>query len=61
MTSFDPSELHARLGGADWTDDREFAAHGLDGQAITRIRQWTQVWGDGIGERLQELEVPHEN
>lgn len=59
--SFDQSELHARLGGADWTDDRAFAACGLDEQAITRLRQGTQVWGDGIGERLQELEVPHED
>ncbi|WP_406225290.1 nucleotidyl transferase AbiEii/AbiGii toxin family protein [Streptomyces anulatus] len=59
--SFDLSELQARLGGADWIDDTEFAAYGLDEQAITGLRQWAQAWGDDIGERLQELEVPHED
>lgn len=54
-------ELQARLGGADWIDDTEFAAYGLDEQAITRLRQWAQTWASDIGERLQELEAPHED
>lgn len=59
--SFDLGELQARLGGADWIDDTEFAAYGLDEQAITGLRQWAQTWADDIGERLQELETPHED
>ncbi|MFJ5721643.1 nucleotidyl transferase AbiEii/AbiGii toxin family protein [Streptomyces sp. NPDC093149] len=59
--SFDLSELQARLGGADWIDDTEFAAYELDEQAIIALRQWAQAWADDIGERLQELEAPHED
>ncbi|MEV0274839.1 nucleotidyl transferase AbiEii/AbiGii toxin family protein [Streptomyces sp. NPDC050610] len=59
--SFDLGELQARLVGSDWIDDTEFAAYGLDGRAIDELRQWAQKWADGIGERLQELEAPHED
>ncbi|MEV7718729.1 nucleotidyl transferase AbiEii/AbiGii toxin family protein [Streptomyces sp. NPDC088184] len=55
------SELQARLSGADWIDDTEFAAYGLDAQAIIGLRRWAQTWADDIGERLQELEAPHED
>lgn len=47
--------------GADWIDDTEFGAYGLDEQAITGLRQWAQAWATDIGERLQELETPHED
>jgi predicted nucleotidyltransferase component of viral defense system len=56
--SFDLRELQARLSGADWIDDTEFAAYGLDETAITELRRWAQMWADEIGERLQELESP---
>ncbi|MEU4178341.1 nucleotidyl transferase AbiEii/AbiGii toxin family protein [Streptomyces sp. NPDC026589] len=59
--SFDLDELQARLGGVDWIDDTEFAAYGLDEQAITGLRRWAQAWATDIGERLQELETPHED
>ncbi|SFY34647.1 hypothetical protein SAMN02787144_101993 [Streptomyces atratus] len=59
--SFDLSELQARLSGADWIDDTEFAAYGLDERAIAGLRQWAQTWADDIGERLHELEAPHED
>ncbi|XQE80651.1 hypothetical protein ACN24L_19505 [Streptomyces microflavus] len=59
--SFDLSDLQARQGGADWIGDTKCAAYGLDEQAITRLRQWAQAWGADIGERLRELEVPHED
>ncbi|MFJ8863834.1 nucleotidyl transferase AbiEii/AbiGii toxin family protein [Streptomyces sp. NPDC102451] len=59
--SFDLSELQARLGGADWIDDTEFAAYGLDEEAIAGLRQWAQTWADDIGERLHELASPHED
>jgi hypothetical protein len=59
--SFDLRELQARLGGVDWIDDTEFAAYGLDEPAITTLRRWAQSWADDIGERLQELETPHED
>ncbi|WP_329546446.1 nucleotidyl transferase AbiEii/AbiGii toxin family protein [Streptomyces sp. NBC_01356] len=59
--SFDLHELQARLGGTDWIDDTEFAAYGLDEPAINELRRWAQSWADDIGERLQELETPHED
>ncbi|MEV4450060.1 nucleotidyl transferase AbiEii/AbiGii toxin family protein [Streptomyces mirabilis] len=59
--SFDLCELQARLGGADWIDDTEFAAYGLDEPAVTELRRWAQSWADDIGERLQELETPPED
>ncbi|MGW3626520.1 nucleotidyl transferase AbiEii/AbiGii toxin family protein [Streptomyces sp. NPDC000880] len=59
--SFDLTDLQARLGGADWIDDTEFAAYGLDEHSITTLRQWAQTWADDIAERLQELEAPHDN
>ncbi|MGG7608150.1 hypothetical protein ACQ5JZ_01690 [Streptomyces sp. ZG43] len=59
--SFDLSELQARLDGADWIGDTKFAACGLDEQAIIGLRQWAQAWVTDIGERLQELETPHED
>ncbi|MFE4216521.1 nucleotidyl transferase AbiEii/AbiGii toxin family protein [Streptomyces sp. NPDC056844] len=59
--SFDLSELQARLGGAGWIDDTEFAAYGLDEQAITDLRQWAQIWADDIGERLHEAEASHDD
>ncbi|MEU5955818.1 nucleotidyl transferase AbiEii/AbiGii toxin family protein [Streptomyces sp. NPDC047525] len=59
--SFDLCELQARLSGADWIDDTEFGAYGLDEPAITELRRWAQSWADDIGERIQELETPHED
>ncbi len=56
---FDLADLRARLDAADWTDDRELAAHGLDEEAIAELRRWAQAWADDIGERLIE-EAPYE-
>ncbi|WP_405596929.1 nucleotidyl transferase AbiEii/AbiGii toxin family protein [Streptomyces sp. NBC_01410] len=57
--SFDLGDLQARLAGADWIDDTEFVAYGLDERAITELRRWAQEWADDIAERLQELADPH--
>ncbi|MFE2555461.1 nucleotidyl transferase AbiEii/AbiGii toxin family protein [Streptomyces sp. NPDC059352] len=56
--SFDLSDLQARLAGADWIDDTEFAAYGLDDQQTIELRWWAQEWADDIAERLQEAESP---
>ncbi|MFI1970062.1 hypothetical protein BLA24_18565 [Streptomyces cinnamoneus] len=58
--AFDLGELRARLDGAEWTDDREFAAYGLDEEQIAGLRRWAQEWADDIGERLLE-EAPYED
>ncbi|MFF7443490.1 nucleotidyl transferase AbiEii/AbiGii toxin family protein [Streptomyces sp. NPDC008122] len=55
---FDLSDLQARLAGADWIDDTEFAAYGLDDHQTIELRQWAQEWADDIAERLQEAEGP---
>ncbi|MFJ2149432.1 hypothetical protein ACIOHB_11665, partial [Streptomyces microflavus] len=59
--SFDLTELQARLGGADWIDDTEFAAYGLGEQEITALRLWAQEWAHDIAERLLEGESPLED
>ena len=59
--TFDLTDLQSRLAGADWVDDTEFAAYGLDEQAISELRQWAQAWADDIAERLLELEEPPED
>ncbi|MEV6394050.1 nucleotidyl transferase AbiEii/AbiGii toxin family protein [Streptomyces sp. NPDC051907] len=59
--TFDLTDLQARLGGADWIDDSEFAAYRLDERAIADLRRWAQEWADDIAERLQELEAPQED
>ncbi|MDX2393724.1 nucleotidyl transferase AbiEii/AbiGii toxin family protein [Streptomyces sp. NPDC054904] len=45
-------DLHARLNGADWYDDEEFAAYGLDDDAITTLRAWARSWAGDIEPRL---------
>lgn len=58
--TFDLTDLQSRLTGADWIDDREFAAYGLDEAAITELRQWAQAWADDIAERLIEAQPPED-
>lgn len=50
--TFDLSDLQARLTGADWIDDTEFAAYGLSEHQISELRQWAQSWADDIAARL---------
>ncbi|MBW1597499.1 nucleotidyl transferase AbiEii/AbiGii toxin family protein [Streptomyces sp. JJ38] len=52
----DLEELQDRLNGADWIDDTEFAAHGLDDAAIAELRGWAQRWADSITSRLPRAE-----
>ncbi|EKX61356.1 hypothetical protein Sipo8835_36770 [Streptomyces ipomoeae] len=54
---FDLSDLQSRLEAIEWLDDREFARHGLDEQAILHLRTWARTWADDIAERLLEEEA----
>ncbi|MBH1934640.1 hypothetical protein I5Q34_10155 [Streptomyces sp. AV19] len=56
----DPADLRARLDGAEWIDDRAFAAHGLDAEDVAGLRRWAQLWADELGERIME-EAPYED
>ncbi|MGW5659527.1 nucleotidyl transferase AbiEii/AbiGii toxin family protein [Streptomyces sp. NPDC003758] len=58
--TFDLTDLQARLTGAEWLDDSQFAAYGLDETAITELHRWAQQWADDIAERLVEGEPPEE-
>ncbi|MFJ2304244.1 hypothetical protein [Streptomyces sp. NPDC087787] len=58
---FDLADLQTRLVGAEWIDDRAFAACGLDDRAIAELRRWAQEWADDIGERLAESAAPPED
>ncbi|WKK20900.1 hypothetical protein QZH56_18550 [Streptomyces olivoreticuli] len=51
---FDLTDLQARLAGAEWIDDSEFTAQGLDEAAVAGLRRWAQAWADDIAERLME-------
>lgn len=53
--TFDLADLQARLVGAEWIDDSEFVAYGLDDRQITELRRWAQSWADDIAERLLEF------
>ncbi|MEV7930655.1 MULTISPECIES: nucleotidyl transferase AbiEii/AbiGii toxin family protein [unclassified Kitasatospora] len=50
--TFDLAELRDRLADADWIDDAEFAAYGLDGDAIAGLRTWAQEWVGDLDRRL---------
>ncbi|MFF4532475.1 hypothetical protein ACFY1P_24805 [Streptomyces sp. NPDC001407] len=52
--AFDLTDLQARLAGAEWIDDGEFTAQGLDEAAVGELRRWAQAWADDIAERLME-------
>ncbi|GGX89808.1 hypothetical protein [Streptomyces anandii] len=58
--AFDLTDLQTRLVGAEWLDDREFTAYGLDDHATTELRRWAQQWADDIGERLLEADTSPE-
>ncbi|MFF4213308.1 nucleotidyl transferase AbiEii/AbiGii toxin family protein [Streptomyces sp. NPDC001796] len=58
--TFDLTDLQARLTGAEWLDDAQFAAYGLDEPAIAELHRWAQQWADDIAERLVEGEPPAE-
>jgi hypothetical protein len=53
---FSPEDLQARLAGADWIDDAEFAAYGLDENAMGALRKWAQLWSDDLARRLHRPE-----
>ncbi|MEV5508933.1 nucleotidyl transferase AbiEii/AbiGii toxin family protein [Streptomyces orinoci] len=59
--TFDLSDLQARLAGADWIDDAEFAAYGLSEQEIAELRRWAQRWADEITRRLHKFEEEDES
>jgi hypothetical protein len=58
--TFDLTDLQARLGGADWIDDTEFAAYGLDDSETAQLRRWALSWAEDIAERLHEAHDPDE-
>ncbi|MDW8810010.1 hypothetical protein P1P68_35755 [Streptomyces scabiei] len=56
-STFDLTDLQSRLEGTEWLDDREFARHGLDAEAVLGLRRWAQTWAGDIAERLLEEEA----
>jgi len=58
--AFDLSELQARLAGADWIDDTEFAAYGLGDHQIAELRRWARAWAEDIAERLHDPDAEEE-
>ncbi|MFC5147512.1 hypothetical protein [Streptomyces aureoversilis] len=58
--AFDLTDLQARLAGAEWIADSEFAAYGLDDTDRAELLRWAEAWVDDIAERLME-EAPYED
>ncbi|GGY05265.1 hypothetical protein [Streptomyces hiroshimensis] len=58
--AFDLTDLQARLAGAEWIADSEFAAYGLDETDRAGLLRWAEAWVDDIAERLME-EAPYED
>ena len=54
--AFDLSDLQSRLESTELLGDAEFAAHGLDDEAVTALRHWSRAWATDIAERLLEAE-----
>ncbi|MFD3549734.1 nucleotidyl transferase AbiEii/AbiGii toxin family protein [Streptomyces sp. NPDC058655] len=54
---FSPQDLQSRLAGADWIDDAEFTAYGLDESAMAALRAWAQLWSDDLARRLYHDEA----
>lgn len=54
---FSPQDLQSRLAGADWIDDAEFTAYGLDESAMAALRAWAQLWSDDLARRLYRDEA----
>ncbi|MEU2834114.1 nucleotidyl transferase AbiEii/AbiGii toxin family protein [Streptomyces lavendulae] len=49
---FRPEDLRDRLVGADWYDDEEFLAYGVEPAAVAEIRAWARRWATDLGHRL---------
>ncbi len=47
-------DLHARLAGAEWYEDEEFAAYGLTEAGTVALRSWARGWCDDLTQRLHE-------
>ncbi|MEV6963005.1 nucleotidyl transferase AbiEii/AbiGii toxin family protein [Streptomyces sp. NPDC051207] len=54
--AFDLADLQSRLESSELLGDQEFAALGLDDQAVAALRHWTRPWATDIAERLLEEE-----
>ncbi|MFJ6798093.1 nucleotidyl transferase AbiEii/AbiGii toxin family protein [Streptomyces sp. NPDC091268] len=57
---FGPQDLQSRLAGADWIDDAEFTAYGLDENTMAALRTWAQHWSDDLARRLHQDEAEPE-
>ncbi|MEV7617062.1 nucleotidyl transferase AbiEii/AbiGii toxin family protein [Streptomyces sp. NPDC089799] len=47
-------DLRDRLAGADWYDDEEYAAYGLDAAEIAAVRGWAAAWATDLSHRLPD-------
>ncbi|MFH7596494.1 nucleotidyl transferase AbiEii/AbiGii toxin family protein [Streptomyces racemochromogenes] len=52
--AFRLDDLRDRLAGADWYDDEEFAAYGLDDDATAVLRAWARDWVADLEPRLAD-------
>ncbi|AZK96198.1 MULTISPECIES: nucleotidyl transferase AbiEii/AbiGii toxin family protein [Streptomyces] len=59
--AFSLHDLRDRLTGAEWWDDQDFAAYGLDPEQTADLRVWALAWADDLATRLQAEDVPDDD
>ncbi|MFI1161803.1 nucleotidyl transferase AbiEii/AbiGii toxin family protein [Streptomyces sioyaensis] len=58
---FSLHDLRDRLSGADWYEDEEFAAYGLDTSQTADLRAWALSWVTDLNTRLHAEQEPYDD
>ncbi|MFJ4633667.1 nucleotidyl transferase AbiEii/AbiGii toxin family protein [Streptomyces sp. NPDC088847] len=53
---FSLADLRDRLTGADWYEDEDYAAYGLNAQQIAELKAWALEWAQDLGSRIHDEE-----
>ncbi|MEU4685625.1 nucleotidyl transferase AbiEii/AbiGii toxin family protein [Streptomyces xinghaiensis] len=51
---FSLEDLHDRLTGADWYEDEDYAAYGLDSGQIEELKAWALAWAEDLAARTHD-------
>lgn len=51
---FSLEDLRDRLTGAEWYEDEDYAAYGLNPRQIDELKAWALAWATDLGERIHD-------
>ncbi|WP_327188785.1 nucleotidyl transferase AbiEii/AbiGii toxin family protein [Streptomyces xinghaiensis] len=51
---FSLEDLYDRLTGADWYEDEDYAAYGLDSGQIEELKAWALAWAEDLAARIHD-------